>query len=58
MQLMLSAIPWAVGFILLGLVTIKTELIAKWTVWISTIDALRFWSRNDVSNQITWRYSS
>jgi hypothetical protein len=55
---MLSAIPWAVGFILLGLVTIKTELIAKWTVWISTIDALRFWSRNDVSNQITWRYSS
>jgi len=41
-QLMLSAIPWALGFILLGIVTIKTQLIAKWTVWVFTIGALLF----------------
>ncbi|MFX0199890.1 MAG: hypothetical protein ACFFCW_27520 [Candidatus Hodarchaeota archaeon] len=42
MQLMLSAIPWAVGFILLGMITIKAEFVAKWTVWIFTIGALLF----------------
>lgn len=42
LQLMLSAIPWATGFILLGIVTIKTQLIAKWTVWVFTIGALLF----------------
>lgn len=41
-QLILSAIPWALGFILLGIVTIKTQLIAKRTVWIFTIGALLF----------------
>ena len=42
LQLMLSAIPWATGFILLGIVTIKKQLIAKWTVWVFTIGALLF----------------
>jgi len=41
-QLMLSAIPWAVGFILLGMITMKTKVVAKWTVWIFTIGALLF----------------
>lgn len=42
MQLMLSGIPWVVGFILLGIVTIKAEFVAKWIVWIFTIGALLF----------------
>ena len=42
MQLMLSAIPWVAGFILLGIVTIKTGIVAKRTVWIFTISALLF----------------
>ena len=41
-QLMLSAIPWAIGFILLGIVVVKTELIARWTVRLFTIGALLF----------------
>lgn len=41
-QLMLSAIPWAVGFIHLGIFAIKTEFIAKRIVWIFTIGALLF----------------
>jgi len=42
LQLMLSAIPWAVGFILLGMVTIKAKFISKWTAWIFTTGALLF----------------
>ena len=42
MQLMLSAVPWTVGFILFGIVTIKTQLTAKWIVWVFTIGALLF----------------
>ena len=42
LQLMLSAIPWAVGFILLAMSTIKAEFASKWTVWIFTIGALLF----------------
>ena len=41
-QLMLSAIPWFVGFLLLAIVTIQTNFIAKGTVWIFTIGALLF----------------
>ena len=41
-QLMLSAIPWALGFILIGMVAIKTKFVANWIVWIFTIGALLF----------------
>lgn len=42
LQLMLSAVPWTVGFILLAIVTIKSRLIAKWTVVLFTAGALLF----------------
>ncbi len=41
-QLMLSAIPWAVGYILLGIFTYRSNLIAKWAVIIFTLGALLF----------------
>ena len=41
-QLMLSAIPWTVGFILLGIVTSKTAFISRRIVYIFTLGALLF----------------
>ena len=41
-QLMLSAIPWAVGYILLGIFTYRSNWIAKWAVIIFTLGALLF----------------
>ena len=39
---MLSAIPWTVGFILLGIVTSKTAFISRRIVYIFTLGALLF----------------
>ncbi len=41
-QLMLSAIPWAVGFILLGIFTYRSNFIAKWAVILFTFGAVLF----------------
>jgi hypothetical protein len=39
---MLSAIPWAVGFILLGIFTYRSNFIAKWAVILFTFGAVLF----------------
>lgn len=41
-QLILSAIPWTVGFILLGIVTSKAALISRRIIFIFTFGALLF----------------
>ena len=41
-QLMLSGIPWVIGFILLGIFTYRSNYIIKWAVILYTIGAVLF----------------
>ena len=41
-QLMLSGIPWVIGFILLGIFTYRSNYITKWAVILYTIGAVLF----------------
>ena len=41
-QLMLSGVPWLIGFVLLGIISFRSKLFANWVVILYTIGAVLF----------------